>query len=190
MQIPLMSASLLDGATIATGPVCTVRGLGKVPLFKTLDQISVRSPASEAGITVLELTMVIALIGILSMMVFPRVSQVMIRAQAINAAGVVANDLEYAVSLARRKRKPVRIACDCANGIYTISDRASGTVFFRRRIGGTSGGLGLTSLTLSPATVDLFPSGIGSSSLTVTVAAAGASRQVVMSSAGFVRVIR
>jgi Tfp pilus assembly protein FimT len=141
-------------------------------------------------LTVVELLLVIALIAILSLVAFPRVSQVMIRAQAINAVSVLANDLEYSVSLARRTRKPVRIACDCPNGIYTVSDRSSGTVVFRRRIGGTSGGLGLTSLTLSPSTVDLFPSGVASAPLTVTVAAAGASRQVVMSSAGFVRVIR
>jgi Tfp pilus assembly protein FimT len=134
--------------------------------------------------------LVISLLGMLMMIAFPRISQVMIRAQAMQAVGVVANDMEYAVSLARRKRSPVRVACDCSNGIYTLSDRATGTVFFRRRIGGISGGLGVTSLTFSPATVDLFPSGIASSALTVTVAAAGASRQAVMSSAGFVRVIR
>ena len=84
----------------------------------------------------------------------------------------------------------MRVSCDCPNGSYTITDRATNAVLFRRRLGGTAGGLGLTSLVFSQATVDLFPSGVASSALTVTVGAAGTTRRVMMSSAGFVRVVR
>lgn len=138
----------------------------------------------------MELALVIALIGMLAAVVFPRVSQIMTRAGAGQATSVVATDLEYAVTLASRERKPVRVSCDCANGVYTVTDRATNQVLFRRRLGGTDGGLGLTAMTFSPATVEVFPSGLTSGTFTVTVDAAGTTRQVIMSSAGFVRVVR
>jgi len=147
-------------------------------------------PRTRAGFTIMELMMVITLVGIIAAMAMPRISQVMTRSGASQAAGVVATDFEYAVSLAARQRRPVRIACDCANGIYTFSDRASGTLLFRRRIGGTDGGFGLTALTFSSSSVEIFPSGITSGALTVTLDASGATRQVTLSSAGFVRVVR
>jgi type IV fimbrial biogenesis protein FimT len=145
---------------------------------------------AKAGFTIMELMLVITLVGIIAAMAMPRISQIMTRSGASQAAGVVATDLEYAVSLAARQRKPVRIACDCANGVYTFSDRASGTVLFRRRIGGLDGGFGLSALTFSSGSVDIFPSGIASGALTVTLTAVSATRQVTLSSAGFVRVVR
>src|SRR5258706_2324091 len=126
---------------------------------------------ARAGFTIMELMLVITVIGILAAVCMPRISQIITREGAGQAAGVVANDLEYAVSLAARQRKPLRVACDCANGIYTLSDRASGDVIFRRRIGGSDGGLGLTTLTFSTTPVDIFPSGLTTSTLTVTVTA-------------------
>jgi len=145
---------------------------------------------ARAGFTIMELMLVITVIGILAAVCMPRISQIITREGAGQAAGVVANDLEYAVSLAARQRKPLRVACDCANGIYTLSDRATGNVIFRRRIGGSDGGLGLTTLTFSSTPVDIFPSGLTTGALTVTVTASGSSRQVTMSTAGFVRPVR
>ncbi len=138
----------------------------------------------------MELMLVITVIGILAAVCMPRISQIITREGANQAAGVVANDLEYSVSLAARQRKPVRVACDCTNGLYTVSDRSTGNVIFRRRIGGDNGGLNLTTLSFSLTPVDIFPSGLTTGALTVTVTATNSSRQVTMSTAGFVRVVR
>ena len=142
------------------------------------------------GFTVTELVFVMATLGLLASIAGPRISDLISRAGASQAIGVVASDLEYALSLATRQRKPVRLSCNCPAGTYTISDRATGTVLFRRRLGGPDGGFGLTGLSFSAATLDVFPGGLTSGGLTVTVVSAETSRQASISSAGFVRVIR
>jgi Tfp pilus assembly protein FimT len=137
-----------------------------------------------------ELLFVMAIMTLLAAMGVPRISQLISRAGAGRAIGVVASDLEYALSLATRQRKPVRLSCHCPAGTYTISDRATGTVLFRRRIGGPDGEFRLTGLSFSATTLDVFPGGITSGGLTVTVSSPETTRQATVTSAGFVRVIR
>ena len=138
----------------------------------------------------LELALVLVMVGMIASIVAPRISAVLTRSSAGQAASVVAGDLEQAVSLASRQRRPVRIACDCAAGTYEVTDRASGTLLFRRAITGAAGGFGATQLTFSPSVIDVFPSGLTSGALAILVGAAGATRQVTMSTGGFVRVVR
>src|SRR5690606_10597108 len=57
---------------------------------------------STAGCSLFEMLMVVVLLGILSAIVFPRVSRFTIRAKVRETASVVAGDLEHAVSLAAR----------------------------------------------------------------------------------------
>jgi type II secretory pathway pseudopilin PulG len=145
---------------------------------------------SRRGITVVELLFVLATLSLLTAIAGPRISRLIASAGASRAIGVVASDLEYALSLATRVRKPVRLSCECPAGTYSISDRATGTVLFRRRLGGPDGGFGVTGLSFSAENLDLFPGGITSGGLTITVVSAHATRQASISSAGFVRVIR
>jgi Tfp pilus assembly protein FimT len=133
---------------------------------------------------------VIAVLGVLTAMLLPKASSVLARAGTGQAASVLALDLERAVTLAARERRPVRVACDCANGSYTVTDRASGTVLLRRRLGGANGHQNVQTIAFSSTPVDIFPSGLASGPLTVTLTSNGASRQVTMSAGGFVRLVR
>jgi prepilin-type N-terminal cleavage/methylation domain-containing protein len=142
------------------------------------------------GFTLTEMLLVIAVLGILSAMLLPKATAVLTRAGTGQAASIVALDLERAVTLAGRERKPVRIACDCANGRYTITDRASGTVLVTRSLTGANGQLNVQSIAFSVTPIDVFPSGLTSSALTITLTSSGASRQVTMSAGGFVRLVR
>lgn len=142
------------------------------------------------GFTLTEMLLVVAVIGILAAMLLPKTALVLTRAGTGQAAGIVALDLERAVTLAARERKPVRITCDCANGRYTVADRASGTVLLTRRVAGGDGQLNVQTLAFSATPIDIFPSGLVSAPLTVTLTSSGASRQVTMSAGGFVRLVR
>ena len=87
-------------------------------------QTSTRRPN---GFTLTELLMVIVILGILAALATPRVYQTVARAKVKQPAGVLAADLEQAVALAGRTRKPVVVAKEPAT-TYTIRDRvASGT---------------------------------------------------------------
>ena len=146
--------------------------------------------AREDGLSLTDIMIAVVLVSMLVTTAGPRIAPVLTRTAAGHAASLVALDLEQAVSIASRQRRPVRIACDCANGRYTFTDRANGTVLFSRVVTGTGGGFGLTGLAFSTAPVDVFPSGQTSAPLTVSLTANNVTRRVAMSTGGFVRVIR
>jgi Tfp pilus assembly protein FimT len=134
------------------------------------------------GITIIELLIVVTILALLSMMVGQQVKPTLERTEASNAAALVALDLEQAVSLAARQRRPVRVSCDCPGRSYAIIDRGTGTELSRRVLG--------TAIAFSPDHIDVYPSGLTSAALTVTVGTAPIARRVMMSPGGFVRVLR
>ena len=77
----------------------------------------VREPR-RSGFTLTELLMVIVILGILATLATPRVYQTVARAKVNQAAGVIAADLEQAVTLAGRRRQPVVVSLESAT-VYT-----------------------------------------------------------------------
>mgnify|MGYP002622703030 CR=1 FL=1 len=143
----------------------------------------------RAGFTLAELLAVIVILGILAALASPKVYRTVTRSKVNQAAGVVAADLEHAVSLAARQRKPVQLALESA-ATYTLRDRAASpadTLRLRRTLT-TSGDQGVQSMTFSRTPVQIFPNGTTDGALTITVSGAGQTRTVTMSPAGQVRI--
>lgn len=128
--------------------------------------------------------MVIAVVGLLSLIAQQQVSGTIRRSQVNRATAAVAADLESAFTMAARQRRPIRISC-CTNGSYTFADRTGGTVRLQRSLID----YGVTTLTFSTSPVDIFPSGVATSADTVTIGAGGYTRRIVMTSAGLVRIL-
>jgi len=147
---------------------------------------SVRRP--RAGLTLTELMLVIAILGIVAAAAFRPAYRSILHARVNRAATVVAGDLENALTLAARARTPVRLTFYGTTKRYTISRRSSGTVLLTRVLG-TDTEYRLGSLSSSATHIDIFPNGIASSGLTVTVESGGYSRQVLMTRVGRVRVM-
>lgn len=138
------------------------------------------------GFTILELVIVMSIMTVMASVSLPRIAETMRHNRVNRAAMVVAGDLQTAFSIAGRQRAPVRVTVNTGTLTYTIASRSLGTVLRSRAFGSTSE-FKLTALTFSPAQIDIFPSGISTAALTVTVASGDYSRQVTASSAGFVR---
>jgi len=148
-----------------------------------------RLPARTAGVTLIELIVVIVFLGILAAMAAPKVGLVVARSKVNQAAGVVAADLEQAVTLSARRRRPVVLSIESA-GTYVVRDRATSgqdTVRLRRNLA-VGPDAGVTTLTFAPATTTIFPTGQVSAAMTVTVAGRGHTRTVTLSAAGQVRI--
>jgi len=160
--------------------------------YTTIDRSKVRSrSACRRGFTIVELLVVVVVSGILLAATLPRFSTALTAARIGRVSRVVASDLEAAVSLAARQRRPVRIECDCANRVLRVVDRTSGAVLRQRTLSGeqdlTVGTLSLSSSVGTASTV-VFPSGLVASTLTVTVGEGSRTRAVVLNLSGAVRI--
>jgi len=135
-----------------------------------------------------ETLVVVALIGILATMVGPAMSRIVRHQRANRAAMVIAADLQNAFAVAARQREPVRIQADASTRSYQFVDRKSGTVLRIRTFYGDTSEYRLTTLVFTPATIDVFPSGISSSAVTINLANGDYAKTITASTAGFIRV--
>jgi Tfp pilus assembly protein FimT len=136
----------------------------------------------------MELLVVVGILGIMAGMMGPATSRI-VRHQRVNrAATVIAADLQNAFAVAARQREPVRIQADAATRSYQFIDRKTGAVLRIRTFYGDTSEYRLTSLVFTPATLDVFPSGISSSAITVDLANGDYSKRITASTAGFIRV--
>ncbi len=141
----------------------------------------------QRGFTLIEILIVVVIGGLMLSMALPAFSRQLAASRSSQVGSVVASDLELAFSYAAKQRLPVRIAYNTSTMTYTVADRSSGTVFITRPLGaGTE--WGLTAAAFSSTPVDVFPGGIASGSLTVTLTSGASSHTVSMTRAGLVRV--
>ena len=137
----------------------------------------------------IEMLIVMIVMGILVKIGITKMGRIMRHERVNRAAQVLVADLQNGFAMAGRQRAPVRLAFTVSTKTYVFSDRATGTVF-QTRIMDSRSEYALTSMTATPATIDVLPNGIGSASFTVTVAQGDYSRSVTASSAGFVRLVQ
>ena len=138
----------------------------------------------------IELIMVFVIIGIVVAVVAPRVSRSTRAVKLDRARRTIAGDMQLASALAARHRKPVRLVRFTSGTGYQIEDRAATPTVFVRRDYGAASEYTLSTLTFAPETTYFFPNGIASNALTVTLASDGPTKDVTMTTAGFVRVPR
>jgi len=144
---------------------------------------------SRPGFTMLEAVCVLLLLATIAAVALPRAGALLQFLATRDAASVVATELDHARTLAARLRVPVRVTCECNTGTLIFIDRSTGDEVYRRRVAGAEAGMGVQSIAFSVQEVDVYPSGITSGPLMVTVATPDAQRAVVMTSAGLVRVL-
>lgn len=147
-----------------------------------------RLASRRDGFSMIEMMIVLVIIAIIAGAAAPGYGRYMRHQRVNEAASVVASDLQMAFSLAARQRKPVRLAVTSGEKQFTIKDRNASTTLRTRELGSDSN-FGLTALSFYPSTIDIYPTGISSAALTVTLTSKDYSRTVTASTGGFVRVV-
>jgi type IV fimbrial biogenesis protein FimT len=142
--------------------------------------------ALRAGFSLIEMMVTVSMLGIMVGMVAPNVSKDISHSRVNSAARVIAADLEQALSMAGRQRRPVRVVIDGSAKEIRLIDRVSGNLISRRALGDLSE-YKLYSVAGAPSTVDLLPHGVATASTIVTISAGGYSRTVTMTRGGHVR---
>jgi prepilin-type N-terminal cleavage/methylation domain-containing protein len=140
------------------------------------------------GFTLIELLAVIVLATAVLGMALPRMSRNFAEIRMQRAASVLASDLRLAHSLAERQRAPVTIAIDPAARIFRVRDTRTPTlVYSERRLDRTSE-YPVQQMNVSSQSLVIYPNGLASADLTMTISANGITRTVSMTRAGQVRV--
>jgi len=140
------------------------------------------------GFTLVELLMSVTVMGTLAAMGMPKVNGTIRQRRVIAASNAIAADIESAFSVAARQRRPVRLFYTAASGEVRVADRASGVIYSRRPLRQTSE-YKLDAAAMSPPVVELFPLGLASVGFTITLTNGSFQRQVVVTRAGFTRII-
>jgi prepilin-type N-terminal cleavage/methylation domain-containing protein len=146
--------------------------------------------SARLGFSMVELIAVISIIGVMAMVAGPAMSRIVRHNRVNRATTIITSDLQNAFAVAARQREPVRIQGDAASRSYQFVDRKSGAVLRIRTFYGDTSEYRLSTLNFSPATIDVFPNGVSSAPLTVDLANGDYSKQIKVSSAGFVRISR
>jgi type II secretion system protein H len=141
---------------------------------------------AQKGFTLLETIIVLVIIGILAAVTLPIANRAIGHSRVQNSANVIAADLQMAFSLASRQRAPLRIVVDPSTQSYEIRNRA-GLVIKERDLGGSSD-LHVGTMTSTVTTLDIFPNGLSSGPIAITVGINGYQQTISMTRAGQVRV--
>ena len=145
---------------------------------------------SRTGFTLIEMLTVTGMLGVIAMLSMGRISEYIRERNVAAASAMVRNDLQQAFAIAARNRRPVRVSF--SDTALHITNRENTITYVRRGLG-VGAGLSLSpsdvsfcSSTCTDATVDVFPNGWASDSLTVTITKGEYVRGVHMSRSGLV----
>lgn len=144
---------------------------------------------TRRGYTIIELVMVIGIFGMLLAIAYNRLGPALEHARVARAATVLAGDLQYTQMLAVRQRAPVALIVNESLKGYVIRERDTAVVHRQRFLGDGSEFL-LDEFTATRPFVELFPNGVAAATTTFTLGLAGFRRQVLITRAGQVRVVR
>ena len=145
-----------------------------------------RPGRAREGFTLIETIIVLVVVAILAALVVPQANAAISQSRVQNSASVIAGDLQLAFSLASRQRAPLRIVVDPSGRQYRITNRA-GTVIKERKVGDTSD-LHVGSMTSTVTQLEIFPNGLASGPISITVTLNGHTQTISMTRAGQVRV--
>lgn len=138
----------------------------------------------RGGFTAIEMIIVVVIIGIMAAASMPRISRIVGEERIRKLQGAVASDLEVAFALAQREHKPITITYSTSTQVLSITDRISGTVLKTHYLG-QNASFSTTAVTFTPtAGVTIFPMGLATAALTVTVTNGNFTRTVTATRAG------
>lgn len=145
---------------------------------------SVSHRRARGGFTAIEMLIVVVIIGVMAASSMPRISRIVGEERIRKLQAAVASDLEVAFALAQREHKPVTITYNTSTKVLAITDRITSTVLKTRYLG-QSTTFSTTAVTFSPtAGITIFPMGLATAALTVTVTNGTFTRTVTATRAG------
>jgi len=141
-------------------------------------------PAGREGYSFVEMLTAIAVLGLMLAMTILSMAPSVQRGKVRSAMNVVSMDFQQAQTLAIRYRRPMLFLVQPSTRQYLIRDRDSAAAVHVKRDFGVDGEFPLDTLTASPTSVEIFPSGQARETITVRLGIEGYVREVKLTRAG------
>lgn len=136
------------------------------------------------GFTAIEMIIVVVIIGLMATVSMPRISRLVAETRIRKLQEIVASDIEVAFASAQREHKPITVTYSTSTQVMSITDRVSGTVLKTRYLGQNTS-MSTTAVTFSPSGgITIFPMGLATGTLTVTVSNGAYTRTITATRAG------
>src|SRR5512140_3475331 len=136
------------------------------------------------GFTAIEMVIAMVIIGMMAASVMPRISRVVAESRIRALQGAVAAEIELAFALANREHKPITITYSTSTNVMSITDRVSNTVIKTQYLGQAQYE-SATAATFSPSGgITIFPQGLATAALTITLTNGTYTRTVTATRAG------
>lgn len=149
-------------------------------------QLARHRRGARDGFTAIEMLIVVVIIGIMSAAIMPRISRIVAEERIRKLQAAVATDFELAFALAGRERKPITVTYNASTQVLSIADRATNTVLKTRYLGRNQS-FSTTAVTFSPSGgITIFPVGLATAAVTVTLTNGAYTRTVAVTRAGMV----
>lgn len=155
--------------------------------------MSNQSARNRRGFTLIELLIVVGMLGIVATLSANRMSRMITAWRVNSAAQAIQNDLQSAFALVGRNRKPLVISIDKTKMQLRLTSRTAKDTFRLRALGASSvyrleaGDLTVYPTT-TPTTLEIYPPGLASDSLSILIKRNGAARRVRLLRGGLVQI--
>ena len=153
------------------------------------------SAHNRRGFTMIELLIVLGMMGILITVSMGRTSRMITSWRVDKAAQAIAGELHTAFALVGRNRKPLILSFDTANMQLRLVNRSGKDTFRLRALGPSTeyklkGGNVAFYPSAYPKTLEIYPPGLASDSLSIIISAGGTARRIRMLRGGLVQVCK
>ena len=165
------------------------------PDSATEEGMSYQSARPRRGFTMIELLIILGIMGIVVTISMSRSTRIIAGWRVDAASRAIADELQAAFSLVGRNRKPLVLSVDKTKMQLRLVSRSGADTFRLRALGPTTEyKLKASELTVYPSTypttLEIYPPGLASDSLSITIQKGGVARRICMLRGGLVQICR
>ena len=143
-----------------------------------------RRRSGRGGFTAIEMVIAMVIIGLMAAAVMPRISRVVAESRIRALQGAIASEVELAFALANRTHQPVTVTYNTTTKVMSITDRVTNAVIKTQYLGQAQYESS-TAATFSPSGgITIFPQGLATAALTITVSNGAYTRTITATRAG------
>lgn len=147
-----------------------------------------RALKRRRGFTLIEVLTTITIVGLVLGIAMSRISAITSHERVGRVVNALQNNVQTAFSMAVRNGHPVRLTWNSAAVEFDITNRAGDTTYRATPLGTDPFNFTASNVSVSTSPLEIYPNGLASDTLRVTITADGSTRSIRVTRAGLVTI--